>query len=587
MKKIFFFAFLLALCLPCVASAADSSEDKYWKVYQLDHKETKDVVTTVKIWKKLGRLKETKYSESNFFTPAAEDKQRGYTLFSKGAGEDIYPNNKPGKDDALKELSGSGVKGQFVPLVFCLLAHEDLSGVSLEVTDLVKEGGKSIPKESISPFHIQYEYMRADAGQILKGRYLAPGACDVPEGITRALWLTVSIPAGAESGVYKGSVTVNVSGKTKTELPVTLEVFPFEFAEYSKGHTWWMWYYNGYPEDAVLEQHLINLKNHGMTCFDSAVPASYKINGDAITVDFTTADRVAPLLKKYGFNKWMFDNTIYFQIAKDAKTELWSPLHTKLFRSLLTQFKEREKKDGWPEVIWTLDEPREQEDDKSRTYRTYNDVMNYCNILKDTKSVSNVSWTHWGNAKTDYTKLIPQCDLTTTHGLYEPCDLVIKRTHEYNKPLLLYNCGPTRYAFGVLVKQNKALGNSQFWWGAAHYGDPTTPYAHSSCAVLKRDGSVVDTVEWEQIREGVYDYEYLWTLEQAIKKYKGSDMAAVRAAERVLSAAEAINYPRGKGDAYGSDFMSEHMKDFKGSQLDQMRLKAARAIASLTGEKTK
>ena len=60
---------------------------------------------------------------------------------------------------------------------------------------------------------------------------------------------------------------------------------------------------------------------------------------------------------------------------------------------------------------------------------------------------------------------------------------------------------------------------------------------------------MVDTVEWEQIREGVYDYEYLWTLEQAIKKYKGSDMAAVRAAERVLTAAEAINYPKGKGDA--------------------------------------
>ncbi|MEI7903884.1 MAG: glycoside hydrolase domain-containing protein [Candidatus Firestonebacteria bacterium] len=575
-------AALIVLCAPLFLSAAENSnDDKNWKMFQVDHKDFKDIISTIKIRKKIDVFKEVPYIEKNIYELSADEKQKGYALFSKSCSDNIYPNSKPSKDDALKELSGSGVKGQFLPLVFCLIANEDLAGVEVTASDLVGEGG-TIAKENIVPSHIQYEYKPVGEKQILQGRYLAKGPCEIPEGLTRAFWLTAQIPVDAKSGIYKGEFTVVVPGKASTVVPVSLEVFPFNFAEQTKLHTWWMWYYNGYPENDILEQHMVNLKNHGMNCFDSKVPVSYKINGDDLIVNFSTADRVAPLIKKHGFTKWMFDNNIYFQIAKESGEELWSPRHKKLYKSLLSQINEKAKAGGWPEIIWMLDEPREYEDDRSRTYRTYKDVQNYCSILKEMNTKSSVSWTGgYGYKKAQYAAIMPESYLTTTHALYKPCDVIIETANELKMPLLLYNCGATRYAFGVLVKQNNALGNSQFWWGAAGYGNPTSPYASASCAVLKRDGSVVDTVEWEQIREGVYDYNYLWTLEQAIKNYKGSNMSALRNAETILRGGEAIKFPKGTGDATGVDFMSEHRKDFKGSQLDQMRLLAARAIEDL------
>ena len=51
------------------------------------------------------------------------------------------------------------------------------------------------------------------------------------------LWLTVRTPRGTPAGVYRGEVTLVVSGGPSMSLPLTVEVFDFELPEYSTFRT--------------------------------------------------------------------------------------------------------------------------------------------------------------------------------------------------------------------------------------------------------------------------------------------------------------------------------------------------------------
>lgn len=546
----------------------------------MDHKDVKDTISSIRIQKRVGKIYEVYFEEKNTFTPSLEDQARGFSLFKKSSGEDLFPNSLPGKDDLVKEYKASGVRGEFEPIVICVLPIKDLNGVNISVSDLTKENGKTIVSANIAVKHVKYEYMIVQNSWMVKGRYMVKGAVDTPAGVTRAFWLTVKVPVDAEPGVYKGKANI-MAGGLRIEAPVSFEVLPFDWAEFSPLHTYWMWDYNGYLENTQLEKRLENLRDHGMNCFDSGIPATWKIEGGEMKIDFSTADRVAPLLKKYGFKKWMFDNMIYGQIAKASGTRIWSEEHKKLYKSMLLQFKAKAEKDNWPELIWTVDEPRESEDDGSRGIRTYADMMEYAKLLAEIGVHSNISWANQAHSGADYTDVVPFAYYNTTHAPVVSCEKIIIAANAKKKPLLLYNCGQNRYAFGVLVKQKNALGNSQFWYCAAKYGIPTMTMATWSCAVYDNNNDPVDTYDWDQIREGVDDYKYIWTLEQALEKCadKGSPEAA--AAQQALEGIARMSFKTGSGDNYGAEFMAPAMVYYDGSLLDNMRANLVKCIIAL------
>jgi hypothetical protein len=169
-----------------------------------------------------------------------------------------------------------------------------------------------------------------------------------------------------------------------------------------------------------------------------------------------------------------------------------------------------------------------------------------------------------------------------TAGLYA-CNETMKRVHALKKPLILYNCGLNRYAFGALVKQCNALGNSEPGYCASKYGIPSEPFASTSCAVFDDANCPVDTLAWDQIREGVDDYRYIWTLEQLLAKCKDVNLPEAAAGKAALDSISKIEVPYANN--YSPDVLSESMVNFKGRRLDEMRSALVKCIIALKNKK--
>ncbi len=603
MKKPFLLLAVLLTALVCAAQEEEKDNSAaaalYATAFEQDHSEFRESFDKAMQWKrKIKKRALGYYEEKNQFTPSKEDTANGFSFFVKSCAEDVFPNTRPKKEELVTDLNCFGVPGEYVPVVLCVLPLEDLKGMTVSVTDL-KNGDSRIISGNIEVTAARYECVpigRSSTGVwYVKNRYLVKGPANGYSGIPRPFWITVKIPENALPGIYKGEASIN-AGKKSVKLPYTLEVFPFKFIPWGKDHTFWMWYYKGYPADnSMLEAHLSNLSEHGMNCFDSFLtPFKPKVSGDSVSLDFYYADNLVVLLKKYGFTKWMFDNRMQYDLFAQMKnTRPWSDEHRRVVRDFAEKVAFKAKKPGWPTLVFTFDEPREEQEKWG--LRGYLDIKNTFEIFKSAGLLVNASWSSWGGQKrkddsskiADYSELCPIPYYNTTHGNYKPSDKIIDKVLSLKKPLLLYNCGAYRYCFGYLTYQRNALGNSQFWWGAAVIGDPTSEYAHSSCAVTSRDGKTIyNTTSWEQIREGVYDYRYMITLDDALLKCKNKNSPEAVKALALLEEIKNYKIESSMGTGIDADFLAEQMRDFTGgAKMDEFKYRIAKSIMELQAAK--
>ena len=588
MKKLFVMLVLLLIGVS-VSAGNEELEKLYYNTFYKDHNDYKDARTNVKLLKAIGKMYPGYYDEKNQFSPSKEDLDNGYSVYAVNSVNDIYPNSRPSAADLKRPLSCAGTPGEFKPLTLCVLPQSDLSSISVSITELKGPGGV-IPAENLSVRHVKYEYTTIGVQWFVTGRYLLKGAVDGYAGVPRMFWITVKLPEAAAPGIYKGEVTV-FAGKKPVKLPVSAEVFPFKFAEWSENETYWMWYYKGYPENTWLEKDMQNLREHGMNCFDSGDPFPVKYSGGKLTVDFSVAERIVPLLRKHGFTSWMFDSGIQADLSIQTGGRPWSPAHRTALKEFARLVAEKAKTEKWPRLIFTFDEPREEVE--AGKLRDYISTKNTFEILNAEGLITNASWATWGGFPrlddkskiADYSELCYLPYFNTTHAAFPPSQKLIDKVNELKKPLLLYNCGNNRFAFGFLTYQSNALGNSKFWWGQAQLGNPTSQYASSSCAVYGKEGPV-DTTDWENIREGVYDYRYFRTLEKAIAENPQAGSGAVKTAKAILAAVKDFQIASGTGTGLESDFMREAMKNFKGAdKMDELKYKAAQSIIALQGVK--
>ena len=587
MKRLRFIALILLFIPHFSARAESTTEEKCRKTFELDHGETKDIITSVRLLKRMGKIYETYFNEASAFAPSVEDKTRGFSVFVKSTGDELFPNSRPEETRAGNVFAAAGVRGEIVSLVICVLPENDVSNANVSVSDLAKNGGRAIPKGNIQIKHVKYDYVAAGNSWMLKGRYLVNGPVDIPAGVTRAFWLSVKIPAYAEAGDYKGKAIISAGGKT-AEAVFSLEVLPFEWAELSPLHLFWIWDNSPYGQLQNFEKKLEDLRDHGMNCYDSGLPASWKIENGELKIDFSIAEKAAPLLKKYGFSKWMITGREYLELAKSPGAALWSPEHIKFYGALIAGFKEKAEKAGWPEIIWMADSAGFSASDPNAAVdsitlpKLHNDMLNFAEITARAGARSNISWVS-DTRTSDNSGLVPLFFYNT--GRIGLCEKTMDTVERLQKPLLLYNCGLNRYSFGLLVKQRNGLGNSMPYYCAAKYGNPTTPAASFSCVATGPDGGLIDTYAWEQAGEGVNDYRYIWTLEQALAGCKYPASAEASAAKATLDSLSKMTLAGADIKTFSPDPFAAEMTDFKGSRLDKVRTDVIECIIALKKQK--
>lgn len=187
----------------------------------------------------------------------------------------IFPDTFPGKTDA-PVLRFKCAANEYEPAQFVIRSPKPLKGVTVEISDLKNNDGDRIrdiqwnflgfiPLNNNTPDATResncgsHDYV--PSGELIR---LAP--CKIPDplledriidleaNITLPVWVTVRVPSGTSSGIYKGEVKVK-SQTTKDEIiPVELDVYPFELPKERN-----MYLTNWFQIDHISRAHNVKL----------------------------------------------------------------------------------------------------------------------------------------------------------------------------------------------------------------------------------------------------------------------------------------------------------------------------------------
>jgi len=351
----------------------------------------------------------------------------------------------------------------------------------------------------------------------------------VPARTAQQFWLTVHVPEDAAPGDYTGTIAVQADGLGDRRLDVSLRVLPIELAEPVQEYSL---YYRAFlgpstPEivsseqktEAQMEAEFRNMKAHGITNPNVYQRVNVKKDGSfdskyRADVDFTYLDRVFDLRERVGLKRdplyflgvgtgsstdeaeiarrieimrkvlaWAKGRgirTVYFQGSDEARgeklrrqRETWEQVHAiggKIFVATSTGF--------FDLVGDLLDLPvvaRESPDDVPRVHALGHRIHYYSNPAGAIEKPYTFRYRfgHW-------------LDATGMDGV---------QTYAYQ-----HGIGP-----------GKSMG--RMW---DDFDDPNV-YRSIAFTYPTVDG-VVDTLQWEGVREGVDDMRYLTTLRKAIER---------------------------------------------------------------------
>ncbi len=175
--------------------------------------------------------------------PAAEEKDRGFMLYSRHYTSLIFDNSVPHGDDKAERLSCRASLGEYESVTFAAYALRDLGAVSVRAGDLQKTGGaQRIPASAIKVQVVEHQHKRlAERAQrhppprrefmYMPSWLFERQQIDLHATQSAWFWITVQVPADAEPGTYTGNVTVSVGGRDQASLPLEVEVLPIRLAE--------------------------------------------------------------------------------------------------------------------------------------------------------------------------------------------------------------------------------------------------------------------------------------------------------------------------------------------------------------------
>ena len=205
---------------------------------------------------------------------------------------------------------------------------------------------------------------------------------DLQPGVTRALWLTVTVPDSARAGRYIGALKVLSGGQT-TVVPIELTVHPFRLDKVTDitlsvtgssagtftmlhpelDERWWQ----------IAELVMKNQAEHGMNAVTGGPSAVLRgIRDGRADIDYSRMDRWMALAKKYGLTM-PGDSYQGFDVAgvptdhsrdcvarcEAAAREQYGVSYEDLLRIVYGDLERHARQQGWPpRVYYFLDEPR-------------------------------------------------------------------------------------------------------------------------------------------------------------------------------------------------------------------------------------
>ena len=482
------------------------------------------------------------------------DLARGFQVFQRQEPGDVRPNSRPRPEEIVEAITDAMSPGCWSVQFFALYPLQDAAGVRLAISDLVGPGDATIRKEAVelrvvriwpqltdwnaSTYHVIPEMMEEKASFDLKAR------------IPQQLALRIPIPADATPGWYRGSV----SGQGGEVVQVALRVLPYTLPEV-KGMTWGLYCdpvrWGIYSDDEIRrEMRLFREQGFNALMMYPLNNAVSTWENGALSVDFGRFRDYMRMYKEMGFNGVAVISLqgIEGHLKRTMKLGQveYNDAFRKAFNDFLAALRQLGEEDNWPEYcVHTVDEPnvRHGAEEATRTlrlvkeadFKTFNTcygsfVRDVLDPWLDYRCYNNVGY---GSTPTEAAAIALREETLAAGdhfwhyatGCYTNSGLIEDG-----------NIYSNRHLGGVLVWRAQFTG-AYTWTLLRAKNDPYNDFdgrghgeRKDACTVYPtpdRKG-IIPTLQWEGVREGIYDHRFLTVLDDMIQQAAASADPAVR-----------------------------------------------------------
>lgn len=484
-----------------------------------------------------------------------------------------------------------GIRNEYVSAQCVIKANQDIRNVTASVSPLkhVKRSAflpagaiewnfvSSIPIAENTPKYRKTDIIRPAPARFPD--YLAEEKeVDIEKGNYKAVYLTIRIPRNAQAGDYKGTVTIKTD-KGDISLPLHLTVYPLILSDerhlmvtewYTTGN--FKKFHNIDTSDSerfyeMLKLYAENMAEHRQNVFRVSldlITCEQDANG-SLKFDFSRFDKWADIfwntgrmdlletgfVARFGEGGWSSTEILLrdFRVQTESTGKRITVPGRDFLPKFLPALENHLREKGWLDktVFHIADEPSNHNVMSWRKASEY--VHRYAPSLRRIDAIETAHC---------FDKLeiwVPKLDYLATW--YD----VFKRAQSQGYELWFYTVGifqkgsyPNKTVDVPLIESrvlhwlNYRFGlKGYLHWGFNHWTDDPfeAPGRHRGDGwhvYPKKDG-LMNSLRWEQMRNGIQDYEYLWMLEDKISKIKtglGERLSIIKPSRRGVEIASQV-----------------------------------------------
>ena len=467
-----------------------------------------------------------------------------------------------------KSLEIFGIRNEYVSAQCVIKANQDLQYVTVSLSPLKHVAlSASIPADALkwnfvcsipidknTPKYRKSDLIRTAPAQFPD--YLSEDReVSIKKSVYKAVYLTIKIPHDAEAGDYKGAVTIKTD-KSDISLPLSLRVYPLTLPDerhlmVTEWHSTsnFKKFHGIDASDSerfydMLKVYAENMAEHRQNVFRlslSLITCIQAANG-SLKFDFSRFDKWADtfwdtgrmdlletgFVARFGEGGWSSREIVLrdFPAQKESDGKRITVPGKEYLRQFLPALENHLREKGWLEktIFHIADEPSNHNVMSWRQASEY--VHRYAPALR---RIDAIETTHCFDRLEIW---VPKLDhLATWHDVY-------KKAQSRGYELWFYTVGifqkgsyPNKTVDVPLIESrilhwlNYRFGlKGYLHWGFNRWTDdpfaaPGTHRGDGWHVYPKKDG-LINSLRWEQMRNGIQDYEYLYMLEDKISKIK-------------------------------------------------------------------
>ena len=491
------------------------------------------------------------------FKPTEAEAQRGYALFSRPLVDPIYPETRPLAQERVESLAAVAAKGQFVNLQFAIYPLREMTNINVRCDAFTLQTADSkaeIGQDAIQVRLVTYRgnrypgYNSKDYRWRMLPEFLqAVTTSDAPALEPQRFLVTVHVPADAQAGQYQSRVLISDDGNGKAlVLPLNLEILPYSLIrDPNKGFS--AYYYSPKRHELVRSGKFTEDQAKDMQRREFRVMRDYGFTRPPVYHFEYDGDR-----KKYIFPEWDFWKSLMDEngftgpmpVIGGSATWICSKMDGVKFGShlviegdklpseefyaelsrLCKDLKKKIDEGDYPEMVFgPLDEvssQKEATDFGTRVYKTFQEAGLTTYTTKEPMDPTFATYD-------------PYIDIFASQVHLPLYQEVIKKhkkaywmypnhnSYERKDPIIMNKGGRMTYGFGLWRSGFDFL--VPWIWRNGHDRHFDIKTSGGANKFHPETGDMIMTIYWENFREGIYDGQFLYTLEQAIVERENSE----------------------------------------------------------------